>query len=521
MKAKRCALGDVPYTRISGGESGTSNVYGPVWGVPTDGTEVQAEAFVLGDARVVAMSGGGEQWVVECNKFCYFISADAARLIFGRFPQPGEPTLRFAVVPLPVAAERVPPALQPGAWTEEDTKFAPGEGLSKLPGRRVPVAAEKETEVNDKPKVWLCCAGNNKLLLISGWKPRWEEDDEDNEGEYEDECRPWTWVFQAGGFMETIGPAAASLLVPAHNLKPGECCEVPARECPVVPPVAEEGARWDKPSGATHWLGRFLDRHGNESDFWLGDRAGEVAVIRCVGGECAYRRVDWKTEGSGVEDYAAAFERARQLGLVGAEGGPKPNWEPSIRESDKATIEQFLGSDGDEDDFFLGTKDGKPAIILFSIGALCDWEFLDELAEKLRSSEQHKPYHWEGYRKIYDAALSANKLPPHPRYPRPEGATDWLGWFDGPVSEQMYDGWWGGNHLHVAWESAGGSVANTSISWPEANRGDVGYYAAVRDKARELGLPERDARKAKLADLDRQIAALTEERDKLQETCEC
>ena len=456
-----------------------------------------------------------------------------ARRMFGELPKPGE-TRRYRIVPEPVAAERV-------FGDDSDIKQSIGEQM--IEGLTEFVEA-LETEVSEKPKVWLCCSDTERFHIARG-----DARPVPFRGAYSGDVYKFRIPSGSKLTATNINAETASLIHPAHNLKPGECCEVPAREDVQLQSALE----------FIHKVGEAL--HNRRSADWFPEAANNAAndmseAMRVIGNEClefdissadtltapapevpareTNQSVEFTTLHEAVQKTSDALGLLRGSGMV---------WKFALRLTDElqvpvpkgtesAPVAPPVAEEGPQHPISL------PAAVLISefiqsngefdfyVASSCGEEGLWQQGSSIFKSGFHSLGHILYWKRTnpsgslaalvipaYDAALAANKLPPHPRHPKPEGAEVFLGWW------QDSDYWWGHKNHHG--ETVAALIRSikdeTDHGWvPFQSANGTGYVMAF-NRAKELGLPDRDARKAKLADLDRQIAALTEERDKLQE----
>lgn len=270
------------------------------------------------------------------------------------------------------------------------------------------------------------------------------------------------------------------------------------------------GPRWDyKPATGE----QFLLRHGDN----------DMYFSVCMDRKCTFR-VSSKRDGtlmvgvpigvdSGVElmdlevnaAHLAARAKARELGLVREEpvapAVPGPRWKAPVEQG--LEISQFITTIGDND-YHVGAWHGVPRIV--RVGDRLEWWSMP-LPNGTTDSNARD---WVNitsnaianeYRQAYDTALAANLLPEHPRYPKPEGATDWLGWFGEKPNGTECDGWWNGTDVCLV-------ASGFSMGWRTLDAASLmpALYTKAATRARELRLPERAAAQARVAALREQLA---------------
>lgn len=127
----------------------------------------------------------------------------------------------------------------------------------------------------------------------------------------------------------------------------------------------------------------------------------------------------------------------------------------------------------------------------------------------------------KAYRTAYDRALASGKLPPHPRWEKPEGAEVFLGWFDCGTEVRFYDSWWGSSEgefgIFLVTDDGSRFIWQGSNSDYDSFRSRAIAFNSALVRARELGLIKKPEptkhRTHPFTALTRQLADVRRERE--------
>lgn len=229
------------------------------------------------------------------------------------------------------------------------------------------------------------------------------------------------------------------------------------------------------------------------------------------------------TEGELVKMFGRVPDKLGDYELKKKETGPR--WEKP--RYDWLTYVEFLGQYG-KYDAYLGLCSGINAVVLVEkygggyVGT--HWLKLPDgqggsdcktwVEECKRFGDWEVQERAQIFLKVYNEALASKKLPPHPRYDRPEGAHTFLGWCDCYENDQVYDAWASDTTLFLGCLTGGSGKTYINKSLIESNN-HTGMWEQAYNLAKEKGVINK-TKEAKKRQIDTEIANLREKINDLQ-----